>query len=192
MQLTNTPAGNYTPAPEGVHSAVCIDLIDLGIQPTQFGDKHKLRLVFEVEEKKEDGKPFTISKSFTASLNPKATLAQFLAKWRGKPIVEGETIDLKKLIGASATLVVSHQTNDDGKTFAGIDAVSKPTKKLSASGTYDAATARQRITENAAKYGRPSAAPAPKDNNDDVIASFPKAPSRPAAAVAKDEDNMPF
>lgn len=186
MELTNKFTSTYVPCPEGVHNAVCVDLIDLGIVDTQWGDKHKLRIVFETEGKKDDGSPYTISKSFTASLNPKATLAQFLSKWRGKIIAEGETIDLSRLIGVSATLVVSHVTNDDGKTFANIDAVSKPTKKSAPSGSYDPAAARQRIAEFAAKQnGTPV-----RSDNDAVIASYPKS-QKPAAKIEV-EDNVPF
>jgi ring-1,2-phenylacetyl-CoA epoxidase subunit PaaE len=54
----------------------------------------------------------------------KAKLAEFLGKWRGRPVVPGESIDLSKLIGANCTLVVSHQQNMVGRTYASIDAVS--------------------------------------------------------------------
>ena len=80
-------------------------------------------------------------------MHPKAKLAEFLGKWRGRPVVPGESIDLAKLIGANCTLVISHQQNLVGRTYASIDAVSKPTKKLTASGSYDPAMARQRIAE---------------------------------------------
>lgn len=183
LTLTNTPTSNYTPPPEGIHSAVCVDVIDLGIQDTEFGPKHKLRLTFELEAKKEDGTtPFAVSKSFTASLHPKATLAQFIGKWRGKPIADGESINLEKLIGASATLVLGTWQNGD-KAGVGIDAISKPTKKLAPSGTYDPAAARQRIAEYAAKKGNaPVAAPAP----------VKKAPTPKAEKVAEESDDIPF
>ncbi|HEY9170647.1 MAG TPA: hypothetical protein VI136_00015, partial [Verrucomicrobiae bacterium] len=52
-----------------------------------------------------------------------------------------------KLIGASCTLVISHQQNMVGKTYANIDAISKPTKKVAPSGMCDPAAARQRYAE---------------------------------------------
>jgi hypothetical protein len=149
---------DFKPHPEGIHPGVCVDVIDLGLVETEFqGEKrmvNKVRLVFETEQKAEDGRNCTVSKNFTASLHPKAKLAEFLGKWRGRPIVPGETIDLAKLLGACCTLVISHQQNLVGKTYASIDAVSKPTKKLAASGGYDPAAARQRVQEWKAKQGK--------------------------------------
>jgi hypothetical protein len=186
LTLTNTPSSNYVPPPEGIHSAVCVDVIDLGIQDTEFGPKHKLRLTFELEAKQDDGSPFKVSKSFTASLHPKATLAGFISKWRGKPVADGESINLEKLIGASATLVLGTWQNGD-KSGVGIDAISKPTKKLSPSGSYDPAAARQRIAEYAAKQGKvttPATAP--------VTTPAPKAPTPKPAAAPDESDDIPF
>ncbi len=160
---------DFKPHPEGIYVAVCNDVIDLGMVETEFqGQKRhvqKLKVSFETELKMEDGRPFSITKNFTASLHPKAKLAEFLGKWRGRPVMPGESIDLGKLIGACCTLVISHQQNMSGKTYAAIDAVSKPTKKLALSGAYDPAAARQRIAEWQSKQGasaRPQqAAPAP-------------------------------
>jgi len=197
MQLTNKPSGDFTPIPEGIHHSVCVDLIDLGMQSTEFGDKHKLKLVFETAEMMTNGNPFTVSKTFNASLHAKAKLAEFLTKWRGKPILENETIDLGKLIGASATLVVTHMTNDQGRTFAVIDTVIKPTAatKMKASGKYDPAAARQKLAEYAAKDGRTAPAAAVKIDFDEVAESFPKqnlAPAKALLKVSKEDDDIPF
>lgn len=139
------------PHAEGIFPAVCVDVIDLGLVESEFqGQKRlvsKVRVVFETQERNDDGKNCTLSKTFTASLHPKAKLAEFLGKWRGRPVVPGESIDLAKLIGAGCTLVISHQQNMVGRTYASIDAVSKPTKRVAPSGHYDPALARQRIAE---------------------------------------------
>ncbi len=174
MVLQCKDSGDFKPHPEGIHPAVCVDVMDLGLVETEFqGQKkmvNKVKLVFESEQKTEDGKAnCTVSKNFTASLHPKAKLAEFLGKWRGRPVNPGETIDLAKLIGACCTLVISHQQNMSGKTYAAIDAVSKPTRKVAASGTYNPAETRQRYAEWKAKQhggqkpavsGQPVTAPA--------------------------------
>ena len=179
MVLQCKDSGDFKPHPEGIHPAVCVDVMDLGLVETEFqGQKRmtpKVKLVFESEQKTEDGKNCTVSKNFTASLHPKAKLAEFLGKWRGRPVVPGETIDLAKLLGACCTLVLSHQQNLTGKTYASIDAVSKPTKKVTASGTYDPAAARQRFAEWKAKQNG-QAKPAPT--------AAPVAPAPQAAPVA--------
>ena len=163
LTLTCKDGGDFKPHPEGIHPAICVDIMDLGLVESDFqGQKkmvNKVKLTFESEAKTDDGKPCTVSKNFTASLHPKAKLADFLGKWRGRPVAPGESIDLQKLMGACCTLVISHQKNLAGKTYASIDAVSKPTKKVAASGTYDTAAARQRYADWKAKQ---QAVPAPK------------------------------
>ena len=175
LTLTCKDSGDFKPHPEGIHPAVCVDVMDLGLVETDFqGVKkmvNKVKLTFESEAKGDDGKPCTVSKNFTASLHPKAKLSEFLSKWRGRQVAPGETIGLDKLIGASCTLVISHQQNLSGKTYAAIDAVSKPTKKVTASGTYDPAAARQRYADWKAKQ---QAVPAP------TAAAPQSAPAAPA------------
>ncbi len=129
--------------------------MDLGLVATEFQRQkrmaNKVKLVLESEQKTEEGKCCTVTRNFTASLHPKAKLAEFLGKWRGRPVLPGERIDLVKLLGACCTLVISHQQNMTGKTYAAIDAVSKPTKKVAAAGTYYPAAVRQRYAEWKAK-----------------------------------------
>ena len=188
MILQCKDSGDFKPHPEGIHPAVCVDVIDLGLVETDFqGQKkmvNKVKLVFESEQKTEDGKNCTVSKNFTASLHPKAKLAEFLGKWRGRPVVPAETIDLAKLLGASCTLVISHQQNMSGKTYASIDAVSKPTKKVAPSGTYDPAAARQRFAEWKAKQagGQPAAAPQASAPQQQAAAPAPTKSAAPASS----------
>jgi hypothetical protein len=148
MQLTQRTS-NYVPHPEGVYPAVCVDVMDLGPTQVEFQGRvrmvNKVRVVFETEQVGQDGRHLTTSKTFTASVHPKAALAEFIAQWRGRPVVPGETIDLDKMVGASCTLVIGHQVSPtDGQTFASITAAAKPTKQLKASGDYKPAEARQR------------------------------------------------
>jgi hypothetical protein len=143
------------PHPEGIHPAVCVDLVDLGLVEVDFQSQRKMvnkvKLVFETEAKWEDGKNCTVSKNFTASLHPKAKLWDFLSKWRGRPVLPGETIDLSKLVGVCCTLVISHQQNLVGRAYASIDAVSKASRKVTPSGQYDPAEMRRRIAESVAR-----------------------------------------
>jgi hypothetical protein len=182
MILQCKDSGDFKPHPEGIHPAVCVDVMDLGLVETEFQGQRKMvnkvKLAFESEAKTDDGKPCMVTKNFTASLHPKAKLAEFLGKWRGRPVLPGETIDLGKLIGACCTLVISHQQNLVGKTYASIDAVSKPTRKVAPSGQYDPAAARQRFAEWKAKQAggftvRP-AAPVPAPTSVSVASALTK------------------
>ncbi|MEI8290260.1 MAG: hypothetical protein WCH99_12385 [Verrucomicrobiota bacterium] len=198
LTLTNTKGGDFTPHPEGYHGAVCIDVMDCGMMETSFqGVKkmvHKLKLVFESEAVTEKGVRCTIQKVLTASLAPKANLAKLLGTWRGRPIAEGEKIDLNKLIGTSCAILVSHQKSPDGtKIYANIDAITKPIKVVIPSGTYDPVAARQRFADWKAKNGlppmptpQPATAAAPADNGEGSdlgpVAAAPVAPAPAPAA----------
>jgi hypothetical protein len=180
--------GNIKPHREGIWPAICLDVIDLGLMWTEFQGQRKLtrklKVVFETEDIGEDGKRCIVTKNFTASLHPKAKLAEFLGKWRGRPVTPGESIDLGKLVGACCTLVISHQKNLVGKTYASIDAISKATKAVKASGAYDAAAMRQRIEEWKAK----DAAPAPAAAAPATATAPVAAPKSEAAKAAPDFD----
>ena len=198
LTLTCKDSGDFKPHPEGIHPAVCVDVMDLGLVETDFqGVKklvNKVKVVFETEMKTTDGSDSTVAKSFTASLHPKSNLSGFLSKWRGRPVAPGESIQLEKLIGACCTLVISHQKSLSGKTYASIDAVSKPTKRVAPSGQYDPAAARQRYADWKAKQAgnitvRPVAtAPAPAPVS--ILPALSKshaAPAAPAAAAPQPE-----
>jgi hypothetical protein len=198
LTLTCKDGGDFQPHPEGIHPAVCVDVMDLGLVETDFQGQRKMvnkvKLAFESEALTDDGKRCSVSKNFTASLHPKAKLADFIGKWRGRPVLPGETIDLAKLLGASCTLVISHQQNLSGKTYASIDAVSKPTRKVAPSGQYDPAAARQRYAEWKAKQATPRTnAPAPAAAAP-VAASPTAVPTAPAPAAAPfdNSDDVPF
>ena len=85
-----------------------------------------------------------------------------------------------------------------GRTYASIDAVSKPTKRLVASGSYDPALARQRIAEWKAKEaGQAQPASAPRPLNP-VAAALPQTgaalaagPKSPAPATAPEPEVDP-
>ena len=186
LTLTCKDSGDFKPHPEGIHPAVCVDVMDLGLVETDFqGVKkmvNKVKITFESEAKADDGKPCTVSKNFTASLHPKAKLSEFVNKWRGRPFVPGESLDLQRLIGASCTLVISHQKSLSGKTYASIDAVSKPTRKVMPSGTYDPAAARQRYADWKAKQQAAAAEPRPGNQSPAPAAPAPvKSGAAPAA-----------
>ena len=164
----------YAPAPEGAHNGVCVDVIDLGVQDTEWGPKPKLKLTFELEALDESGEPHRVSRSFTASLHPKAKLSEIIGKWRGRPIADNESFDLNKLVGQSALLVISHKTDTGtGRTFALIDNIMKKQNIVVPSGRYDGVAARKRISEFAAKAGSVPPRVAVNAGNDKVLESFP-------------------
>jgi hypothetical protein len=117
----------FTPAPEGLHAAVCCDVVDLGLQQTPWGEKHKVEIRWQIEEVNpdNDNKPFLVSKRFTLSLHEKANLRSTLEAWRGRKFTEEELdgFDLEKLIGAVCQVQIIHNAVDEGQVYANVQAV---------------------------------------------------------------------
>lgn len=111
----------YEVAPEGTQAAICYGVVLMGTMKTSFGDKKKIRLIFELhgDQMMKDGRPFSVSQDFTFSSNEKASLRNFIESWRGKKYTTPELKELgglpiSKLIGQPALLSISHTPNDDG------------------------------------------------------------------------------
>lgn len=120
------PESKFTPAPEGLHLAVCCDVVDLGVLDTPFGSKHQIEIWWQLERRNPETQArFVVRKRYTASLHEKAKLAQDLVLWRGRAFTPDERkgFDLEKLLGASCQLQVVQKTTDDGKTYANVAAV---------------------------------------------------------------------
>ena len=121
---------SYEALPVGKHLAVCYRIVDAGTREEQWGDnppkpRTLIYVTWEVpEQKMADGRPYSISRTYTASLNENATLYKDLVTWRGEPFTkeELELFDVSNMIGAPATLHVEH--TDEGR--AKIAGVFKP------------------------------------------------------------------
>ncbi len=157
MQLQCKETKEMNPHPAGVHSAVCVDVLDLGLVQTVYNGVPllvpKLRLVFETEVVDEQGKRHILARKCRASLHPRSTLHQFISNWRGRAIAPGETVDLEKLVGVSCTLSLSHRLSLTGRVWVSIDSIARPTRKVTPSGGYDRAEARRKLEEWKAGIG---------------------------------------
>ena len=116
---------SFTPAPAGVHQAVCVDVVDLGVLETtwqgQTKKQHKVNVAWQINEDRDDGKPYLVFKRYTASLHEKAALRKDLESWRGRKFTREEEMgfDVEKLVGANCLLNITH--NDVGdRTYANV------------------------------------------------------------------------
>jgi hypothetical protein len=138
MKLTDSGSGNYEQPPTGTHVARCVRMIDLGTQKGEYQgratSKRQIILAWELplelmSEGDAAGKPFLVSKFYTASLNEKATLRHDLANWRGRDFTPEELsgFDSKNLIGKTCMLSIT--LNDKGKAkVTGVMALPKGTE----------------------------------------------------------------
>jgi hypothetical protein len=117
----------------GVYPARLYRIIDLGHQETTWQGEtklqHKILFSFEIidrDARMSDGRNFSVSRRFTASLAENAALKKFLQGWRGKGITPEEVsqgFDLNALIGKPALLNLVETQRGDRK-YLNIDGAS--------------------------------------------------------------------
>ena len=120
---------DFTPAPQGLHQAVCVDVYDIWTEKRDEkwggGLRDLTRLVFEIDEiNPENGKPYMVSKQYTASLHEKANLRHDLESWRGRAFTKEElkAFDLENVLGANCQLLVVHNVKES-KTYANVQTI---------------------------------------------------------------------
>ena len=116
-----TEGGTFTPAPEGTHGARLLQAIDLGTQDGIYGPKRNLMVTFELPSKPmEDGRPYTVTAWYTASLNRKGNLRGDLTSWLGRELTGEEIQNFSwGIFGDTPCLVtITHKTNDSGEIRA--------------------------------------------------------------------------
>ena len=139
---------------EGLHGAVCCDVVDNGMVETQWGSRHEVQLRWQLDEPTSEDKPMLISRKFTLSLGEKSALRPFLESWRGKKFTaeELEGFDLERLLGVNGQLQVLYNERD-GKTFANVQALFPQVKGVEAMVVRDYIRAREREIETLASDG---------------------------------------
>ena len=119
--------GDFVPAPAGTWPAVCVDVVDLGELYSEWkGEKvHKIRLVWQINERMPDGRPYICQKQYTASLHEKSSLRKDLASWRGMDFRPEELagFDLENVLGVGCLLSIVQQTGNDGQLYGNVAAV---------------------------------------------------------------------
>ena len=134
MMVKDAGGGDFEQPEAGTYSANSYKLIDIGTQTGEYQGKPTVRrqviLGWELDEPMSDGRPFTVSKFYTASLSEKATLRHDLESWRGRAFTEDELggFDLQAILGKPCMLTLTK--TDKGKVK--VTAVSKLPKGMQA------------------------------------------------------------
>jgi len=121
-----TEGGTFTPAPEGTHGARLLQVIDLGTQDGIYGPKRNLMVTFELPSKPmEDGRPYTITAWYTASLNRMGNLRGDLTSWLGRELTgeEIQNFSWKIFSNTPCLVTITHKTNDSGETRAKVQSI---------------------------------------------------------------------
>lgn len=135
-ERTLTPAGN--------HIARCFSMVDVGTIQSEWQGQvktlRKVRIGFELPNelhvfKEENGEqPFTIYKTYTASLGEKANLRKDLESWRGKAFNDAELKEfaIDKLLGVPCMINVIHNVSNKGNTYSKISSITPIPKGMEA------------------------------------------------------------
>jgi hypothetical protein len=134
MSLTvnagNGNGGDFEQVPQGTFAARCYQIIDLGHQTIEWQGTAKVvpkvRITWELNEPMKDGRPFSISKEYTASIGEKANLRKDLEAWRNRKFTAQElaAFSLENVLGAPCMLGVVHVPSKDGtKTYANLGSI---------------------------------------------------------------------
>jgi len=137
MKLHESAA--YEIPSSGVHFARCFRLVDLGTQLSNYAgetkSQRKLLLTFELlgDERQSNGDLFLISRRFTASMNEKSSLRQFIESWLGRKLTAADFtdgFDVSDLLNRHAQLNLV-ETDRDGKKYVNIQSVTPLPKGVS-------------------------------------------------------------
>ena len=118
---------------EGDHPAVCVDVVDQGLQETKYGPKHRVQFIYATDETltggEYDGQPALMFATFTNTSSSQGNLRPFLEAWSGEDMSDDEIEQLERddLIGQPATLSVKHGEDGQGNTYANIDVIAPGT-----------------------------------------------------------------
>ena len=127
--------GDFNPAPEGQHQAVCVDVVDKGLRQTNWGTKLKVQLrwqIDQIDEKADPPRRFLVVADYTNSMDSRSDLFKHLELWRGREFTEeelegpdGRGFDIESVIGANCMLFLTHKKQRNGQMFAKISAIVK-------------------------------------------------------------------
>jgi hypothetical protein len=97
-------------APEGVHNAVCIQIVDIGTHTVKFKDKEedlrKVKVAFQlVDEETSKGDAVVVYKDYTYSASPKANLMKDLRAWLG---IKDADFEMDELLNKPALVTIEH------------------------------------------------------------------------------------
>jgi hypothetical protein len=137
LEVSDT-GSDFKSVQPGAYIARCVRLIDIGTQHSEYQgkpiSKRQIVIAWElpteiIEEGEAAGKPYMVSKFYTASLNEKANLRKDLSGWRGKEFTdkELEKFDLKAILGKGCMVNIIHTDKGRAK-IAGIMAMPKESK----------------------------------------------------------------
>lgn len=123
MPIVDNKGKTFEKPDNGLFIGVLADVVDLGLQNTNYGPKKKVRLVWLLDAKDKEGNNYRVMQQCTASLNEKARLYAIV-----KDVLDGVAppvpYELDNMIGKVNQLFIAREKSPDGtKEFSNIKAI---------------------------------------------------------------------
>lgn len=186
----NPEKSNFVPCPAGWQQVVCVDVVDMGMQPGYQGgpQQHKIRLVFQSQFCDEGGRSFATIKNYTLSLHDKSGLLRDLQGWFGRsiPMDERKALDLETLVGMNAMALISHEPTADGGVFAKVQVLApmQPNQQAMSAKDYTRVKDRPGAITGTTPAERQAQQPAPQAQPQPVPLAAPAPVPQPVAQPA--------
>ena len=126
MIVNKTESKDWEIPADGLYQAVLADVVDLGTQSTNFGDKLRARFVYILSETDSEGRPFRLMQQLNQSLHEKSGMYKVVRRLLGKE--PGESLEMDSLIGKQCQLDVVQNEGKEGKIYANVVTVLSPVK----------------------------------------------------------------
>lgn len=120
--IAKNEGGNFELPTPGMAQGVITKVLDMGLQPTPYGDKHKVAVVWETNRILSKGDRFVTAKMYTLSLNDKAMLRKDIESILGRKLTKEEIAagyDVELLVGKNCFINIAI-TEDGDKKYAEI------------------------------------------------------------------------
>ena len=137
MAIVAKAGASFEVCPAGSYSAVCCDIVDLGLVEITYSGRvrkqHKVRVIWQVDEKNSGGNRFQVSKRYTLSLHEKAALRKDLESWRGVPFSEEQLSgwDIEAVLNIPCMVSIV-QNAANGNVYANVTAIMRLPKGMTA------------------------------------------------------------
>lgn len=129
LKMQSGGTGEYQRVPTGATVGICYGVIDVGLQETSYQGQKKLKpqviVLWETpNELMTDGRPFGVSKVYTASMGEISNLRKDIQSWRGSAMTEEQAnnFDLTSVLGHACLLNITEAKSGE-KTYTNVTSV---------------------------------------------------------------------
>lgn len=195
----NSSGGNFKQPNVGLQAARIYKIVDIGTQTDTFEGEEKVArkmiVFFELSQKMEDGKPYSIFKEYNQAIKwPNATLRKHWKSWKGKDMTDEEVqnFDARSLLGETCMVNLVLSNTKKAKVdnlMAVIEGVPVPAAyNEQVFFDLDAKPFPQAVFDELPKWIKEKIDKSPEYES--II--NPEAAAAPAAGAGKSSDDIPF